>query len=99
MDVRQFAFVARQASARIQPREQFCGLPKRALALLLVNVMFWQPLWAQAESIVVSGPGTSLQQAGNGVPIVNIATPTATPTSTAWPICASIATVVAATPV
>ena len=78
MDVRQFAFVARQASARIQPREQFCGLPKRALALLLVNVMFWQPLWAQAESIVVSGPGTSLQQAGNGVPIVNIATPNAT---------------------
>ncbi len=75
MDVRQFAFLARQASARIQPREQFCGLPKRALALLLANVMFWQPLWAQAEGIVVSGPGTSLQQAGNGVPIVNIATP------------------------
>lgn len=78
MDVRQFAFLARQTSARIQPREQFCGLPKRALALLLANVMFWQPLWAQAEGIVVSGPGTSLQQAGNGVPIVNIATPNAT---------------------
>ncbi|MBD8614224.1 DUF637 domain-containing protein [Pseudomonas putida] len=78
MDVRQFAFLARQTSARIQPREQFCGLPKRALALLLANVMFWQPLWAQAEGIVVSGSGTSLQQAGNGVPIVNIATPNAT---------------------
>ena len=78
MDVHQFAFLARQTSARIQPREQFCGLPKRALALLLANVMFWQPLWAQAEGIVVSGPGTSLQQAGNGVPIVNIATPNAT---------------------
>ena len=78
MDVRQFAFLARQTSARIQPREQFCGLPKRALALLLANVMFWQPLWAQAEGIVVSGSGTNLQQAGNGVPIVNIATPNAT---------------------
>ncbi|WP_296246870.1 filamentous hemagglutinin N-terminal domain-containing protein [Pseudomonas sp. UBA4194] len=78
MDVRQFAFLARQASARIQPREQFCGLPKRGLALLLANVMFWQPLWAQAEGIVVSGTGTRLQQAGNGVPIVNIATPDAT---------------------
>lgn len=78
MDVRQFAFLARQTSARIQPREQFCGLPKRALALLLANVMFWQPLWAQAEGIVVSGSGTTLQQAGNGVPIVNIATPNAT---------------------
>ncbi|MBD8733583.1 two-partner secretion domain-containing protein [Pseudomonas sp. CFBP 13710] len=77
MDVRQFAFLARQASARIQPREKFCGLPKRALALLLANVMFWQPLWAQAEGIVVSGSGTSLQQADNGVPIVNIATPNA----------------------
>ncbi|MBH3414301.1 filamentous hemagglutinin N-terminal domain-containing protein, partial [Pseudomonas putida] len=75
MDVRLFAFLARQRSARIQPREYFCGLPKRALALLLANVMFWQPLWAQAEGIAVSGAGTSLGQAGNGVPIVNIAAP------------------------
>lgn len=76
MDVRLFAFLARQRSAKIQPREQFCGLPKRGLALLLANAMFWQPLWAQAaEGVVVSGPGTSLGQAGNGVPIVNIAAP------------------------
>ncbi|MFT0867412.1 hemagglutinin repeat-containing protein [Pseudomonas sp. CAM1A] len=76
MDVRLFAFLARQRSAVIQPREQFCGLPKRGLALLLANAMFWQPLWAQAaEGVVVSGPGTSLGQAGNGVPIVNIAAP------------------------
>ncbi|MBI6954545.1 hemagglutinin repeat-containing protein [Pseudomonas sp. CCOS 191] len=76
MDVRLFAFLARQRSAKIQPREQFCGLPKRGLALLLANVMFWQPLWAQAaEGVVVSGPGTRLDQAGNGVPIINIAAP------------------------
>ncbi|MHA6159948.1 two-partner secretion domain-containing protein [Pseudomonas sichuanensis] len=75
MDVRFFAFLAGRPSAAIQPREQFCGLPKRALALLLANVMFWQPLWAQAEGIAVSAPGTSLGQAGNGVPIVNIAAP------------------------
>ncbi|MBH3326854.1 hemagglutinin repeat-containing protein, partial [Pseudomonas mosselii] len=76
MDVRLFAFLARQRSAEIQPREHFCGLPKRGLAFLLANAMFWQPLWAQAaEGVVVSGPGTSLGQAGNGVPIVNIAAP------------------------
>ncbi|WDG53562.1 filamentous hemagglutinin N-terminal domain-containing protein [Pseudomonas chlororaphis] len=75
MDVRQFAFLARQPSARVKDREHFCGLPKRGLAFLLANAMFWQPLWAQAEGIVVSAPGTSLGQAGNGVPIVNIATP------------------------
>ncbi|WP_188258763.1 filamentous hemagglutinin N-terminal domain-containing protein, partial [Pseudomonas sp. PSB18] len=49
--------------------------PKRGLAFLLANVMFWQPMWAQADGIVVSAPGTSLGQAGNGVPIVNIAKP------------------------
>ncbi|AZE00080.1 hemagglutinin repeat-containing protein [Pseudomonas chlororaphis] len=75
MDVRQFAFLARQPSAALQTREHFCGLPKRGLAFILANAMFWQPLWAQAEGIVVSAPGTSLGQAGNGVPIVNIATP------------------------
>ena len=37
--------------------------------------IFWQPLLVQAEGIVVSGPGTSLGAAGNGVPIVNIAAP------------------------
>ncbi|MFT0869245.1 hypothetical protein [Pseudomonas sp. CAM1A] len=35
MDVRLFAFLACQRSAKVQPREQFCGLPKRGLALLL----------------------------------------------------------------
>lgn len=75
MDVRLFAFLAGRPSVAIQPREQFCGLPKRALALLLANVMFWQSLWAQADGIAVSRPGTSLGQAGNGVPIVNIAAP------------------------
>lgn len=78
MDVRLFAFLARQRSAQIQPREYFCGLPKRGLAFLLANAMFWQPLWAQAaEGVVVNSAGTSLGKAGNGVPIVNIAAPNA----------------------
>ncbi|EJL02578.1 adhesin/hemagglutinin, HecA family [Pseudomonas fluorescens Q2-87] len=75
MDDRQYTFLARQPSAALQPREQFWGMPKRGLAFLLANVMFWQPMWAQAEGIVVSAPGTGLDRAGNGVPIVNIAKP------------------------
>ncbi|WP_235399591.1 filamentous hemagglutinin N-terminal domain-containing protein [Pseudomonas ogarae] len=75
MDDRQHAFLARQPCAALQPREQFWGMPKRGLAFLLANVMFWQPLWAQADGIVVSAPGTGLDRAGNGVPIVNIAKP------------------------
>ncbi|NWD05575.1 two-partner secretion domain-containing protein [Pseudomonas gingeri] len=77
MDVRQFAFLVRQPSAALKERKHFLGLPKRGLAFLLANVMFWQPLWAQADGIVVSAPGTTLGQAGNGVPIVNIAAPNA----------------------
>ncbi|MGR4975905.1 hemagglutinin repeat-containing protein [Pseudomonas sp. LARHCG127] len=75
MDDRQYAFLARQPSAALKTRDTFWGMPKRGLAFLLVNVMFWQPMWAQAGGIVVSAPGTSLGQAGNGVPVVNIAKP------------------------
>src|SRR5471032_5238 len=75
MDVRQHAFLARQPSAAVKPREHFLGMPKRGLAFLLANVMFWQPMWAQADGIVVANPGTSLGQAGNGVPIIQIAAP------------------------
>ncbi|WP_339464614.1 DUF637 domain-containing protein [Pseudomonas lurida] len=75
MDVRQFAFLARQPSAALKTRSTFLCLPKRGLALVLANAMFWQPLLAQADGIVVSAPGTSLGQAANGVPIVNIAAP------------------------
>jgi filamentous hemagglutinin len=78
MDVRHHAFLARQPSADLKTREHFWGMPKRGLAFLLANVMFWQPMWAQADGIVVATPGTSLGQAGNGVPIVNIATPNGT---------------------
>ncbi|WP_395607452.1 hemagglutinin repeat-containing protein [Pseudomonas sp. B22129] len=77
MDVRQFAFLARQPSAALKNRRTFLGLPKRGLALILANALFWQPLLAQADGIVVNAPGTSLAQAGNGVPIVNIAAPNA----------------------
>ncbi|WP_095136374.1 hemagglutinin repeat-containing protein [Pseudomonas sp. Irchel s3a10] len=75
MDVRQFAFLARLPSAAVKSRDQFCGMPKRGLAFLLANVMFWQPMWAQADGIVVANPNTTLDRAGNGVPIINIATP------------------------
>lgn len=78
MDVRHYAFLAGQPSAAVKNREHFWGMPKRGLAFLLANVMFWQPMWAQADGIVVASPGTSLGQAGNGVPIVNIATPNGT---------------------
>ena len=75
MDVRQFAFLAGQSSATVKSHESFWGMPKRGIAFLLANVMFWQPMWAQADGIVVACPGTSLDRAGNGVPIINIATP------------------------
>ncbi|WP_236190328.1 hemagglutinin repeat-containing protein [Pseudomonas paraglycinae] len=75
MDVRQFSFLARLPSAAVKSRDQFCGMPKRGLAFLLANVMFWQPMWAQADGIVVANPGTTLDRAGNGVQIINIATP------------------------
>ncbi len=94
MDDRQYTFLARQPSAALQPREQFWGMPKRGLAFLLANVMFWQPLWAQAEGIVVSAPGTGLDRAGNGVPIVNIAK---LPTAVACPITSSPTTTSAVT--
>ncbi|WIE50656.1 filamentous hemagglutinin N-terminal domain-containing protein [Pseudomonas sp. GM17] len=75
MYARHLALLARQPSAALNTHEHFCGLSKRGLAFILANAMFWQPLWAQADGIVVSAPGTSLGQAGNGVPIVNIAAP------------------------
>ncbi|SNY06329.1 filamentous hemagglutinin family N-terminal domain-containing protein, partial [Pseudomonas sp. LAMO17WK12:I6] len=75
MDVRQYAFLAGQPSADVKTREHFWGMPKRGLAFLLANVMFWQPMWAQADGIVVANPNTALDRAGNGVPIINIATP------------------------
>ncbi|MGH8386397.1 MAG: filamentous hemagglutinin N-terminal domain-containing protein [Pseudomonas sp.] len=75
MDVRQYNFLVRQPCALVKPRDHFWGMPKRGVAFLLANVMFWQPIWAQANGIVVASPGTTLDQADNGVPIINIATP------------------------
>ncbi|UWF47183.1 hemagglutinin repeat-containing protein [Pseudomonas sp. N3-W] len=78
MDIRHLTFLAGQPAAAVKPCEHFWGMPKRGLAFLLANVMFWQPVWAQADGIVVANPNTSLGQAGNGVPIINIATPNGT---------------------
>ena len=47
MEFRQLAFLASQPSAAVKNREHFWGMPKRGLAFLLANVMFWQPMWAQ----------------------------------------------------
>lgn len=69
MDVRHFALLARQPAAAVKPRESFLSMPKRGLAFLLANVMFWQPMWAQADGIVVANPNKTLDRAGNGVPI------------------------------
>lgn len=79
MDVHQFALLARQPSAELKPRKRFLGVSKRALALLMVNVMFWQPIWAQAAGgvAVSGGTNTSVGQAANGVPVINIAAPNA----------------------
>ncbi len=59
----------------VRPAAALKSLSQRGLALVLANALFWQPLLANADGIVVSGPGTTLGQAGNGVPVVNIATP------------------------
>ncbi|WP_129972830.1 filamentous hemagglutinin N-terminal domain-containing protein, partial [Pseudomonas sp. B10] len=75
MDVRPCAFAVIESCAATETRERFWGMPKRGLAFLLANVMFWQPMWAQADGIVVANPGTTLDRAGNGVQIINIATP------------------------
>ncbi|CAI8812370.1 hypothetical protein EMIT0347P_20359 [Pseudomonas sp. IT-347P] len=77
MDFRQLVCVTSQPAAVVKHHERFLGMPKRGLAFLLANVMFWQPMWAQADGIVVANPNTSLDHAGNGVPIINIATPNA----------------------
>ncbi|WP_367598746.1 filamentous hemagglutinin N-terminal domain-containing protein [Pseudomonas fulva] len=77
MDVRHLTLAA-QPTAALADRPSFLGLPKRLLAVLLANVMFWQPIWAMADGIAVSGTtNTSVGQAGNGVPVVNIAAPNA----------------------
>ncbi|MFJ2285191.1 filamentous hemagglutinin N-terminal domain-containing protein [Pseudomonas iridis] len=75
MDIRHLSLLAGQPCADAKSHEQFWGMPKRGLAFLLANVMFWQPMWAQADGIVVANPNTSMDRAGNGVPIINIATP------------------------
>uniref|UniRef100_UPI0028A6AEBB two-partner secretion domain-containing protein n=1 Tax=Pseudomonas sp. TaxID=306 RepID=UPI0028A6AEBB len=75
MDVRHLTPRTHQPAA---DRPNFVGLPKRLLAVLLANVMFWQPIWAMADGIAVNGStNTTLGQAGNGVPVVNIAAPNA----------------------
>ncbi|MGN2432750.1 hemagglutinin repeat-containing protein [Pseudomonas syringae] len=76
MDVHQLALLTRQPSAALTERPRFWGMPKRGIALILANALFWQPLLAQAEGIAVSGAtNTSVGQAGNGVPVINIAAP------------------------
>ena len=78
MDVCLFNFLARQSSASVLERSSFCGVSKRSIVLVLVQLVFWQPLLVHANGIAVTGgTQTTIGQAGNGVPIVNIAAPNA----------------------
>ncbi|GHC31957.1 hemagglutinin [Kushneria pakistanensis] len=50
----------------------------RLLAHILVNAMFWQPVIVLADGITIdgrAGGNTAMDRAGNGVPVVDIATP------------------------
>ncbi|MDO0945660.1 two-partner secretion domain-containing protein [Chromohalobacter israelensis] len=49
----------------------------RYLAIILINALFWHPVVVLADGIAVSpgGGNTHLDQAGNGVPVIDIATP------------------------
>ncbi|WP_431023858.1 DUF637 domain-containing protein [Halomonas sp. H5] len=49
----------------------------RYVAILIINALFWHPVVVLADGIVVApGAGnTALDRAGNGVPVVDIATP------------------------
>ena len=53
------------------------SLSSRYVAILIINALFWHPVVVLADGIVVApGAGnTALDRAGNGVPVVDIATP------------------------
>lgn len=52
------------------------GLAKRLLSYLIISLLAGQPVFpAVAATINPVTPGTQMDQAGNGVPVVNIATP------------------------
>ncbi|QEM80897.2 hemagglutinin repeat-containing protein [Halomonas binhaiensis] len=58
------------ANTRFRPAMRYC-------AIVLINALIWQPVIVLAEGIKVApGSGnTRMDRAGNGVPVVNIATP------------------------
>ncbi|HDT1289967.1 two-partner secretion domain-containing protein, partial [Enterobacter asburiae] len=52
------------------------GLAKRLISYLVMFLVAGQPVFpAVAASINPVTPGTRMDQAGNGVPVINIATP------------------------
>lgn len=57
MDVRNLDLLVSQTPASMLPGERYGGMPKRGLELMLASVMFWQPLWAQADGCAVSDQG------------------------------------------
>ncbi|MCQ9424353.1 DUF637 domain-containing protein [Pseudomonas sp. LJDD11] len=77
MDVTAPARLADKPSIAQQNTERRHSALQRALALVLANALFWQPILVQAQGVVASNPNTQVGQAGNGVPVVNIAAPNA----------------------
>ncbi|MCO8161692.1 DUF4951 domain-containing protein [Pseudomonas sp. 21LCFQ010] len=77
MDVNAPARLADKPSIAQQNTERRHSALQRALALVLANALFWQPILVQAQGVVASNPNTQVGQAGNGVPVVNIAAPNA----------------------
>ncbi|WP_445621382.1 two-partner secretion domain-containing protein [Kushneria sp. Sum13] len=54
------------------------NLAGRLLAHVLINALFWQPVIVLADGITIdgrAGGNTAMDRAGNGVPVVDIATP------------------------
>lgn len=54
------------------------NLAGRLLAHVLINALFWQPVIVLADGITIdgrAGGNTAMDKAGNGVPVVDIATP------------------------
>lgn len=74
MDFRKLDLLVSQLRASILPVEQFGGMHKRGLELMLASVLLWQLLLAQVDGFAVSSQGATWGS-GSGGGIVNITAP------------------------